>query len=693
MAQAGSPALPVTDDAIEEVVVTARQLPPQPDVADPIAVRGAEDIARLQAQDIFAVTRDIPGVSMNGGPRASGMKFNIRGFSDTEDVIVELDGIARGFEKYRFGSGVFVEPELIERLEVERSPSISRGSGALGGSVSARTRDADDLLAAGETLGLFLKSGYSTNDDGRLVSASLYGLPAEHLGLLASATLRNGNDMRLPDGTRLADSDTDSRSWLLKARWELGDATALRAGYIGWADSGQQPYDATGGQPGFFGTVLRDIDDRTAFIELRHATGDGWIDVTAVAGRVDTRLEDLLRPGETPLANAVTGNITDTYDYRTNVLRLDNISRLQAGNVDVMLLSGAQFLDATRDISRVTGNEAINQALYPEGYNAAQPPGARRSVGVYLQPAVTAGRVTLRAGGRWDRYVTEAHGGTAERMAAAGQATRIEVNQLTPALGAELVVVSDLLRVFYSYTGAFRPPLVDEYFTQGAFSRCTPVFLGGAAPASGICGDLYNPEESRNREVGMALSASAPAGGVMSLRVAYFRSEVRHTLESITVVSPGEIGQPGRESRDGIEAELDLDTDYGFVRLSWSEAAGTRSGGTQPGDLFDLPGDRFVLTLGARALDRRVEVGYRLEDTHARDAVVGTVGVQPVIGTQEGYRLHAAFASWRALDWLEFRLAGENLTSTSYRLNDGFGGAPGTQAPGRNLRLALIAQF
>ena len=64
------------------------------------------------------------------------------------------------------------------------------------------------------------------------------------------------------------------------------------------------------------------------------------------------------------------------------------------------------------------------------------------------------------------------------------------------------------LLAFYNYSQGFRPPLLDEAFTQFSpgvpFGRCNSLNLGALAPPSGICGDLYQPEESTTQEVGLS---------------------------------------------------------------------------------------------------------------------------------------------------------------------------------------------
>ncbi|MFT4102959.1 MAG: TonB-dependent receptor plug domain-containing protein [Burkholderiaceae bacterium] len=121
-----------------EVTASSEQAPDveiPPDNSNTVLNRN--EMERRQADNIFELVRDAPGVMVEGGPRASGMRFNIRGFSDNEDVVFKIDGAAKGFEKYRFGSGVFIEPELLKALEIQRGRhriATATGSGSAEGS-------------------------------------------------------------------------------------------------------------------------------------------------------------------------------------------------------------------------------------------------------------------------------------------------------------------------------------------------------------------------------------------------------------------------------------------------------------------------------------------------------------------------------------------------------------------------------
>ncbi len=63
----------------------------------------------------------------------------------------------RRLKKYRQGS-IFIDPELIKRLDVDKGPhNITQGNGGFGGSVRIETKDPDDLLLPDQHIGMFFK--------------------------------------------------------------------------------------------------------------------------------------------------------------------------------------------------------------------------------------------------------------------------------------------------------------------------------------------------------------------------------------------------------------------------------------------------------------------------------------------------------------------------------------------------------
>lgn len=683
---------PATPPAARVEVFGTRVAPKPFDTRDANSTRTLEELRRDQPSSIFEAVRDIPNVSSNGGPRASGMGFNIRGFSDNEDVLVKLDGVPKGFEKYRFG-GTFIEPDLLKSITVQRGPRIASGSGALGGTVLAVTKDAEDLLRTGQRWGAQTKLGYGTNNREDLESITAYGRPTANTGLLVNVLRRVSDDFKLADGSRLPVSSTDTLSTLIKGTAVLTDGLKVSLSVVGFNDSGLQPYDATGGEPGIFGTVRRKVRDRNMALNIAYDDGP-WVNLRATLGASKTALVDLLRPGDTPFANAMSGNVTDDYDYRNKNVDIANTSRIEGLPFDLEVLVGAQWQENKRAISR-------QRELIPgTGFEPSIPPGDKQMTAGYVQARLGIGPLELIPGVRYDHYKSTATGGTADILQAAGEAHRIELHQTTPSLGVVLELLPDRISAFFNRVEGFRPPLIDEYFTQGAFGRCTRFLLGPSlAPTSQICGSLYRPQDSVSREFGLIYTQSIPSWrSVFDAKLTAFRISTQHLLRSIQAVTATEIGQPGSERRKGWELEASLRGPRGYVRVSAGKIEGTvdEGGGVRvpshPQPLYNVPGDSRNISVGWQFWPQ-LEVGVAYQHVSSRRVITGTLRGVDVIGTQAGYGLLNLNARWTISPNWEVRLSGDNLANKVYQLSNGFGGSIGTQAPGRNVRLAVVARI
>lgn len=687
------PPEPASVPLLPRVEVQGTRVAPTPfEARDANSTRTLEELRRDQPSSIFEAIREIPNVSANGGPRASGLSFNIRGFSDNEDVLVKLDGVPKGFEKYRFG-GILIEPDLLRSITVQRGPRIASGSGALGGTVLTTTKEAEDLLRPGEQWGAQAKLGYGSNNREDLESITAYGRPTPDTGLVVNVLRRVADDFKLADGSRLPVSSTDTLSALIKGTAVLADGLKVSLSLVGFNDSGLQPYDATGGEPGLFGTVTRKVRDRNLALNIAYERGP-WVNLLATVGASNTALVDLLRPGDTPFANATTGNVTDDYDYRNKNIDLANTSRFEGLPFDFEVLVGAQWLQNKREISR-------QRELIPgTGFEPSIPPGDKEVTAAYLQAHFGFGPLDVIPGVRHDRYESIATGGTAAILKAAGEEHRIKLRQTTPSLGLALELLPERVTAFFNRAEGFRPPLIDEYFTQGAFGRCTRFLLGRTlAPASQICGSQYRPQESVSREFGLTYAQPIPAWrSVLDAKLTGFRISTQHLLRSIQAVSATEIGQPGSERRKGWELEASLRGPRGYVRASAGQIDGTvdEGGGirrpSNPQPLYNVPGDSRTVSMGWQFWPA-FEVGIGYQHVASRRVITGTVRGVDVIGAQTGYALWNLNARWTISPTWELRLSGDNLTNKGYQLTNGFGGGIGTDAPGRNVRLSVVARI
>lgn len=708
-------------DTLPEVTVTdTRTKAPETGINRtlPITTITSEQLQRAQPSNIFDALRSVPGVSITGGPRPSGMTFNIRGYGDNEDVMVKVDGVPKGFEKYRMG-GTFIEPELLKSIEVQRGPQITSGSGSLGGTVNATTKNAEDFLKPGQKYGGKAKFGYGNNSDEYSRSYLLYARPDERVDILYNYSNRQSNNMTLGDGTKLENSAIESISHLLKVSLFPTDDLQLVTSIVKFDDTGLQPYDATGGQPGFFGNVVRTVDDLTWSETLNYDPKTPWINLKATVGAGHTNLHDLIGQGSSfnspfnplqPQCNGVVntanpadtttcrGNLNDTYEYKTKTVEISNNAMFfQSGSFAASLLAGYQFNSSEREISRFYDNlNTSMQMNYPDGFNASAPPGRKSFEAIYLQPKLEIGQLTLTPGYRQDRYKVEAAGGTLALLAPYDQKSTIRFKEETWSLGVAYDIfpkANPSQLTFYSnYGQGFRPPLIDEYFTQGPFSRCRALLMPISGPDSLICGDLYQPQRSETTEVGVSYQTPHLLNTDIwfSGKLNFYHTYTSHLLLSLREEADGTITQDGWERRNGVEVESFLQYHGWYMRSGYSRINGEIFNGLAFAPLFTAPGNALNINVGAE-LTKHLEVNVTYRKVSERDILIsgdGTVNSRYVFGQQDGYEMWDAGVRWKANEQFTLRLIGENLKNELYRLDGSMGGL-GMYGPGRNVKFLV----
>src|SRR5699024_6084069 len=105
------------------------------------------------------------------------------------------------------------------------------GSGALGGVVSVRTKDAADLLAEDENLGARVHAGYASASRGWLTGGAVYGHLNAQVDALLQYDRRSNEDLQLGNGSTLAHSAYRRNSALAKSTVHLAPGNSLQLSY------------------------------------------------------------------------------------------------------------------------------------------------------------------------------------------------------------------------------------------------------------------------------------------------------------------------------------------------------------------------------------------------------------------------------------------------------------------------------
>ncbi|MEM8844512.1 MAG: TonB-dependent receptor plug domain-containing protein, partial [Pseudomonadota bacterium] len=486
-----------------------------------------EEIETRQPDNIFEVIEDIPGVSTSGGPRNNGYNLNIRGFGDNEDIIYKLDGAIKDYEKYRFG-GTFIEPELLKSVEVSRgAATTASGSGALGGVVEMETKDASDFLKPGEKYGASTKYGHRFNNDEDLRSLTLFAAPFEKLHLLFNYTDRRSNDYKLTgrvsddSGDRLPLSETNPDSLLGKVEYYLNDDMTLGFSYINFKQKGLENFDTTAVTPSIFGVVDRDTDDKTYATKFLYEPISDLIDFSITLGFTDTDVNEVTVEGLNPV-----GTVTN-FKYDIWALDMKNISQFKFNGIANTLTLGIDGEYSDRETSRDLPTGSIDFF--------DQPSGIYQQYGVYFLNEFNFGNLTITPGMRWDyNHSRVTLDSLVDFLKSNNQKASDSFDIFLPSISSSFRIQNTPLTIFANYWEQYRPPKLDEYYTIGVFNRCVSGIPVDPQSITRTCGDLYQPEESENYDLGLLMQKSNLIGrDDLLAKITYFDTSVDNVLETL----------------------------------------------------------------------------------------------------------------------------------------------------------------
>ncbi len=172
------------------------------------AVRGEQlnQILPTRTEDVFF---GVPGVNFQQRADEPGMAVNIRGMQDFGRVAVVIDGARQNFQRtgHQADGIVYMEPELLAGVDVVRGPVANiYGSGAIGGVVSMRTIDTNDILKPGERFGGQLHGVIGSNQVQGLGSAFFAARPVDSFDFMVGTTARHRSDYKDGNGNLVVNS-------------------------------------------------------------------------------------------------------------------------------------------------------------------------------------------------------------------------------------------------------------------------------------------------------------------------------------------------------------------------------------------------------------------------------------------------------------------------------------------------------
>ena len=345
----------------------------QTDTATPVTVVDQEEIEDRQAGTVAELIDSVPGVSLVNGSTPIGSGINIRGFGANgtygtdQKVAIQVDGASVGSEElYRIGTQLYTDPYLYKSVEVIRGTvgSFEYGSGIIGGVVRLETIDASDLTGGETGLAFRQTLGGATNMDGFNSSSTLAVQPTENLELLANYSWREQHNQEDGNDNVIENSEFELPSYLLKARYTVGDHS-MRASYTNSETTERdKPYDSFGTTGGAFGNVDRDTKSETISLayNFNPITND-LVNLDAVYSYANQEIDQECIVGSGPFGCFAT--VDADHRYETTKFTVKNTAYIETGALVHDLRTGIEFIQKERlDANSAPGGEDNRIALF-----------------------------------------------------------------------------------------------------------------------------------------------------------------------------------------------------------------------------------------------------------------------------------------------------------------------------------------
>nr|WP_314525726.1 TonB-dependent hemoglobin/transferrin/lactoferrin family receptor [uncultured Pseudomonas sp.] len=667
------------------------------------------DINRYQPNNIPALLQTLPGVFMGGSPKPGGQTINIRGMGEAEDIPMTVDGATKsGFERYQQGT-VFIEPELIKRIEVEKGPySAFTGNGGFGGTVHMETKDAPDLLEDGRNVGAMLKYGYSSNDHEQVYSSAIYGRTDDaRFDGLAYITQRDGGDMKLaatpPDKynefpinpKRLPNSAQNVDGALFKVNAHFTDEHSMGLSYSRSRSQRWTPFSAKSyptpplqsaiDRYGYEGALKRFLADRET-IDTTYSgkyeykpLDNPLVDLKLSYSVSDTDQTDE-RNENASFSLATGGRKMDT-SYNDKILEARNISLFTTGPLEHAVTTGVQIRKHIRETESWMPGAAYNTPRYNYGHFQPyfMPHGKVDTNSLYLQDAVTIGDVTITPSLRYDHVRNRGEANDAPYYSNPNPSFGHDYSDRTytgwsPRLAAYWNITPDVA-MFASWNKTWRAPVIDEqYEVQGIGSRtATSVDLDPERITAITAGNVTNFSGVFTREDNLQLRTTLFHNRIEDeiFKATGIGCERQNSVPgSIDTVCGGDMAAKsnyrnvGGMTIKGFEIEGYYDSTYLFGSLSYSWATGKRDNPyTNPWATGthvwarDIPPAKWVVVLGTKIPSWDAQVGWQGQFVRKTDRLPSdkySSSLNSVAGDSfydqydnASYDTQGLFASWK----------------------------------------------
>src|SRR5436309_2486330 len=508
-AQAGGTAV----QSLDTITVAASKTEERAiDALAPVSVVTLEQIQGLQPNRLSDIFYNVPGVSFQERGDDPSTVINIRGLQDFGRVAVVVDGARQNYQRtgHNANGSFFLEPELVGGVDVVRGPTANiYGSGAIGGVVSFRTKDINDVVRPGERWGVDMTGSGGTNN-ARGLGSIFGGVRADpNVDVFGGAVYRTQGNYKDGNGTEIGNTGNELAAGLMKLTVRPADGHEIKLGgifqdyqySIGQFNRGPV---LTAAQRALFqgsSVYASDAKNYTGTLTWKYSKpSDNLWDwnLSLYGNRTDNDQTKTAHLSSTPstycgggFGNNISGCVGDKRGYVLDTLGIDvnNTTRFNVGDWRNAVTLG---IDAFQDDVRTSDSRGNSNITTPSGLRTVSGGFAqlKQNYSTWLEVVSAI---------RYDRYdlhsPTVATSGGGDRFS-----PKITIG-VTPVAG---------FTPYVSYAEGYRAPSITETLVSGAHAT-------GGGPAFFTCPDgtiglfcfLPNPnlrpEVGKNKEAGLNL--------------------------------------------------------------------------------------------------------------------------------------------------------------------------------------------
>ncbi|HHV6900313.1 TPA: TonB-dependent hemoglobin/transferrin/lactoferrin family receptor, partial [Haemophilus influenzae] len=694
-----------------------------------------KNIEQQQADNAANLINILPGVNMAGGFRPGGQTLNINGMGDTEDVRVQLDGATKSFEKYQQGS-IFIEPELLRKVTVDKGNySPQYGNGGFAGTVKFETRDARDFLQENQKIGGLLKYGNNSNNNQKTYSTALVlQNEQKNIDLLLFGSIRNADDYKRPDNSKILFSKNNQKTGLIKVNWQitpehlltLSSVYGIHKGWEPWAAKRDVTSRPTEKEIKDYGIdvawkrklVYRDQKDESYSLKYRYLPENNkWINLSVQLSYSKTEQNDTRHEKVTSSFLGTLGN-KSWITYSDLTFDISNTSTLNIGRAEHELLFGLQWLKNTRN-TLMYHKMKMNDKNYNYGYFQPyyMPSGRQYTQAFYLQDQITWKNIIFSTGVRYDHINNIGQKNFAPRyndISLGHNYSQKNYNGWSYYLGLKYDV-NHYLSLFTNFSRTWRAPVIDEQYETQFLNKTQDRRVSVSATSLNLEKEMIN----QTRVGGIiTLNHLFQENDAFQFRTTYFyhrgKNEIFKTrgvncvdnaADTNNDVCPKKIignyrNLPGYVIQ-GAELEAYYQSTYLFGELTYSYVKGKRD--TSPRNpwgktstwIAEIPPRKATATLGFNVPKYYLTVGWRAEFVRRQDRSPSSgdpkASYYLSLPASRGYSLHNLFLSWSPakIKGMNIKITVDNLFNRAY--NPYLGElASGT---GRNIKFSLSQKF